>query len=73
VFLESGVEFAWGIEGIDVGELNDLFEKVGGRGGGRYCQGCLQVVFSQVAAGGGASTWQPAADLRQMCGSRQGK
>ncbi|KAI7843693.1 hypothetical protein COHA_002592 [Chlorella ohadii] len=29
-FLEGlGVEFVWGAEGVDVGELNDLFEKVG--------------------------------------------
>ncbi|EFN57263.1 hypothetical protein CHLNCDRAFT_143824 [Chlorella variabilis] len=28
-FLEGGVEFVWGEEGLDVGELNDLFEKVG--------------------------------------------
>ncbi len=28
-FLEGlGVEFVWGAEGVDVGELNDLFEKV---------------------------------------------
>lgn len=23
------MEFVWGAEGVDVGELNDLFEKVG--------------------------------------------
>lgn len=28
-FLEDGVEFVWGAEGVDVGELNNLFEKVG--------------------------------------------
>jgi hypothetical protein len=29
VFLEAGVEFVWGTEGVDVAELNNLFEKVG--------------------------------------------
>lgn len=33
-FLESlGVEFVWGAEGVDVHELNNLFEKVGAAAG----------------------------------------
>ena len=28
-FLEGGVEFAWGAAGVELGELNDLFHKVG--------------------------------------------
>jgi hypothetical protein len=27
-FLEDGVEFVWGSDTINIGELNDLFEKV---------------------------------------------
>lgn len=55
-FLEDGVEFVWGAEGVDVEELNNLFEKASGNGSER---------------GGRALLWERArSESLGVCGRR---
>ena len=42
-FLEEGMEFVWGSEGIRLAELNDLFQRVGWRAGTGVFFGTSQV------------------------------
>lgn len=59
-FLEDGMEFVWGAEGVNLAELNDLFQRVS----------TVLLLWGVSGWGGGADVfWRTAWSL---CGSRRG-